>query len=131
VDDALRDHFDRLLERELEKLPPHILRLLEEAPLVVDDQPSDRLVEQLGLSHPNQLCGLYHGIPRTHQSVDIPHQLPESIYLFRGGICLQAGTRRVGEHTSELRRQIHITLLHEIGHHFGLTEEDLDEAGYG
>ena len=131
MNDELRRHFDQLLERELDQLPAHILQLLDVAPLVVDDQPSPQLIEQLGLHDPKELCGLYHGIPITHQSVAIPAHLPESIYLFRQGICHLAGCRRPGQQTAELKRQIRITLLHEIGHHFGLTEQDLEDAGYG
>ena len=130
MNDQLRQHFDRLLERELAKLPDHIHSLLDETPLIVDDQPTPELLARLDLGHPAELCGLYHGLPLTEQSVDIPRHLPESIHLFRLGICRLSGCGRVGERTPELRRQIRITLLHEIGHHFGLTEQDLEDAGY-
>lgn len=130
MNDELRDHFDRLLDRELSKLPAHIHALLDETPLVVDDHPTPEMLVKLGLRHPAELCGLYHGLPLTEQSVEVPRQLPESIYLFRLGICRLSGCERAGQRTAELRRQIRITLLHEIGHHFGLTEEDLEDAGY-
>ena len=54
------------------------------------------------------------------------YQLSPVIYLFRGPIL-----RSAGGDPDELSRQIWITLLHEIGHHFGLSEERLDELGYG
>ncbi|MCA9176172.1 MAG: metallopeptidase family protein [Planctomycetales bacterium] len=128
---SLREYFDTLLDQVLARLPSHLHRLLDQAPLIVDDAPSAQLLAELGLEHPDELCGLYHGIPRTEQSVAIPIQPPEAIFLFRQGICRLSGCRVVGENSHELERQIRITLLHEIGHHFGLSEEELEDAGYG
>lgn len=127
----MRDFFDQLVEQELDDLPPDLQALLDETPLLVEDRPSAKIIAEMGLAHPDELCGLYHGIPRTSQSVEIPHQLPEYVLLYREGICRLAGVRHPKDNPEELRRQIHITLLHEIGHHFGLDEDDLDELGYG
>ena len=130
-----RDEFDRLLDGEVEALPPAILELLEEVPLIVDDEPTAELLKSLGMP-PGEadLCVLPAAVPFTEQSVEQAFEMPGQIMLFRGPIQRLAAefAEEAGEpYASELRRQIHITLLHEIGHHFGLEEDDLDRLGYG
>lgn len=125
-----RDRFDRLLEQVLDELPPHILDLLEEVPLVVDDRPAGRQLDQQGQADPLDLLGLHEGIPLTERSVQDSGVLPERIHLFREGI-IDAAVDEAGRLSDRaLRREIRITLLHEIGHHFGLDEDGLAELGY-
>jgi predicted Zn-dependent protease with MMP-like domain len=131
-----RERFDRLLESVLETLPDALHRLLDEAPLVVEDAPTAELLRAMGLHEADDLCGLHEGLSRTERSVDHP-TLPDVITLFRRGIVdLAGGWEPVagdggtvgGE--SAVREEIRITLLHEIGHHFGLDEDDLERLGY-
>jgi predicted Zn-dependent protease with MMP-like domain len=135
---AERKRFDGLLERVLDSLPDRLHELLEEAPLIVEDRPSRALVEELGLDEEDELlCGLHSGTPLTERSVD-HSDLPETIHIFREGIVEQAGgwaPRRDEEGRwvgglDAVAREIRITVLHEIGHHFGLGEDDLAELGY-
>lgn len=130
--------FDSILEAVIESLPEAIQRLLEEAPVIVDDRPSRRLLAELGMDpREDTLCGLHSGTPLTQRSIDQTMELPETIHLFREGIVEQAGGwepqevegERIGGEES-VTREIRITLLHEIGHHFGLDEEDLARLGY-
>ncbi len=134
-----RDRFDAILEQVLAELPKNIHQLLEQTPLIVDDRPSPELLAELGLdSDEETLCGLHSGIPLTERTVLDGVSLPETIHLFREGIIDEAGgwTEWVDEEgtplggLNEVRRQIRITLLHEIGHHFGLDEADLQRLGY-
>jgi predicted Zn-dependent protease with MMP-like domain len=126
--DRQRRRFDTLLEEELERLPPALAELLEEAPLVVDDRPEPELLADLGMDgEPEALCGLHSGIPLTERSVEEPWAM-EVIHLFRMGIIAEAGGEDATE--EDLRREIRVTLLHEIGHHFGLDEDDLAELGF-
>ena len=123
---AQRDRFDALLEGVLGELPARLHDLLAEAPLIVEDRPSPRLLAELGADDDEELiCGLHSGTPLTERSVEAEGHLPETIHLFREGILEHAGGW--GE---ALLREIRITLLHEIGHHFGLEEDDLAELGY-
>lgn len=133
---AERDRFDALLESVLDALPAQYRRLLDEAPLVVEDEPSAELLAQLGFPAGDDLCGLHEGLARTERSIEMP-SLPDVITLFRRGIIDQAGgwettgcqaEPRGGE--AAVREEIRITLLHEMGHHFGLDEDDLDRLGY-
>lgn len=139
LSDEERDRFDRLLEDEIERLPARLRRLLDETPLIVDDAPSRRLLREMGLDpDAEDLCGLHSGIPLTERSVGDHATLPDQIRIFRRGIIDEAGgwepwvdedgTALGGE--ERIRREIRVTILHEIGHHYGLSEEDLQQLGY-
>lgn len=134
-----RDRFDALLEEILDALPQRVRDLLEEAPLIVEDHPSPELCAELGLDPEEEnLCGLHSGTPLTHRSVEHGHDLPETIHIFREGIIDQAGGWEPWQSDDgemlggeeQVREEIRITVLHEIGHHFGLDEDDLTELGY-
>jgi predicted Zn-dependent protease with MMP-like domain len=71
------------------------------------------------------LLGLYRGVPLPERSVNQVVEMPARIILFKANI------ERACRGRSEMIEQIRITLLHEIGHHFGFDEEDLEELGYG
>ncbi len=135
---AERRRFDALLERVLDALPPRLHELLEESPLIVEDRPSRKLMEELDIDEEDELlCGLHSGTPLTERSVE-HSDMPETIHIFREGILEQAGgwTPRRDEEgkwiggVDALAREIRITVLHEMGHHFGLDEDDLAELGY-
>ena len=129
-----RDRFDRLLDRVIEELPPSLHELLEQVPLIVEDEPSDRLLAELGIDRrQTELCGLHWGTPLTQRSVEHGATLPDQMMIFRGPIMRMVQRSRGGpdQASRELARQIRITVLHEIGHHFGLSEADLEALGYG
>ncbi len=131
--------FDDLLDRIVAELPPSLHELLEELPLIVEDEPSDELLASMGLRRDeSELCGLHWGIDLTRRSVEHSGRMPDQMHLFRGPILRVSGyrsrspRRRAAPGTTEaLAEQIRITLLHEIGHHFGLDEDDLTKLGYG
>lgn len=131
MDPRSRDNFDRHLEQVLAKLPPRITELLEQVPLYVEDHPSEAMLKQLGLRDRRELCGLYTGIPKIDRSIEGPPVPSDAIQIFREGIISQ--TRYLSGKVSgaPLREQIRITVLHELGHHFGMTEDELEEIGYG
>jgi len=126
--------FDEKLDPLVAGLPAPILEQLEEVPVIVEDEPDDALLLDLGMAPGiDDLCGLHSGVALTERSVEAAPDLPDQIMLFRGPIIRLAqshvpGTGRAA--VDELERQIRITLLHEIGHHFGLDEDDLDRLGY-
>lgn len=133
-----REHFDALLEGIIEELPAEIAALLDEVPLVVDDEPTKAMLKDLGMDEHDLLCGLHWGIALTERSVQQEGNLPDRIWLFREPIMELAGWWRGNPQTvsamhrrsERLFNQIRITLLHEIGHHFGLDEQQLAELGY-
>ncbi len=131
IDDRTRRIFDALLEQVMEELPDEIHALIEEVPLVVEDHPSKRTMREMEIESPDELCGLHDGVPLTERgSEDLP-TLPDTITIYRLGILSLVRAQTGDLDRDELRRQIRITILHEIGHHFGLDEEDLEALGYG
>ena len=71
------------------------------------------------------LLGYYQGVPLTQKSVSAPFEYPERILIFQANIEACCRTRK------EIVQQVRKTVLHEIGHHFGMDEDDLEELGYG
>lgn len=127
--------FDDLLESVLAELPSRVTDLLEEIPLIVEDYPSDDVLDDLGVDPDDDtaidnLCGLHSGIPLTERSVMHSGTMPDTIHVFRNGVLNLATGPDGYVDEAELRRQIRITVLHEIGHHFGLDEDDLRNLGY-
>lgn len=144
MDAEHRQRFDELLEQVIEGLPEGVHELFDEVPLIVDDRPDDALVKRLAVDfeipdEPGELdrfaaelCGLHSGRMLTERSVEDPADLPEDIRIFREGIVGIAGgwDGPRAEVDESIAEQIRITILHEVGHHFGLDEDDLEELGY-
>lgn len=127
----LRNIFDTELEAVLADMPARINELMQEIPLVVEDYPSPEVMRKVRVRHRSQLCGLYTGIPLNQRSINDFGVLSDVIHIYREGILSQA-TRRDGTISiPRLQNQIRITILHEYGHHHGLTERELREMGYG
>ncbi len=153
MNDAARDRFDALLQDAIDALPPHVHALLDEIPVVVLDRPTPAMIEDLrreGTLQPGEdglnLCGLHTGVALTERGVETEGgRLPDQVHLFREGILTlalgeegarawiesSAASRSGGPEDDEVYEEIRITLLHELGHHFGLDEDDLEELGYG
>jgi len=126
-----RRSFDELLEEVLERLPPLVHELIEKIPLVVEDYPSESVLERTGMRRRWQLCGLYTGIPLTERSVWQSGTLPDVVTIYREGILASAADRDGNIETERLRNEIRVTILHELAHHHGLDEDELRELGYG
>jgi predicted Zn-dependent protease with MMP-like domain len=130
MDDKLRTVFDNELEQVMAELPPEARKLLDDVPLVVEDYPSREVLERVGLRHRAALCGLYTGVPLIHRSVEMSGIPSDVVHIYRLGILHQANSYHSPVNPEELRRQIRITILHELGHHHGLTERELRKLGY-
>jgi len=126
----LRDYFDQQLDDVMSQMPPRVHALLEEVTMYVEDHPSRKIMQEMGVRHRSQLCGLYTGVPLTDRHVELSGVLSDAIYIYREGILAMAKGRRGRIDESELRRQIRITVLHELGHYHGLDEEELESLGY-
>lgn len=133
----LQKRFDELLDDAVEALPEHYRSLLEEVSVVVLDRPTAQMLRDLerdgviepGID-PNELCGLHTGAGITGRGVDDTGVLPDQIHLFRDGIVEAAGGWAIENADEHVYEEIRVTLLHELGHHFGLDEGDLDDLGY-
>lgn len=126
----LREEFDRHVDYVLARMPPRVHELLAEIPLYVEDYPSRKMLDRLGLVRRADLCGLYTGIPLTERRVEHSGVLSDAIHIFRLGILSMATRRNGSIDPRELRHQIRLTILHELGHHHGFDEQELEELGY-
>jgi predicted Zn-dependent protease with MMP-like domain len=127
----LREIFDRQLERVLPELPQQVRDFMDNVPLVVEDYPSPEIMRRVGVRHRSALCGLYTGIPLNRRSINDWGVPSDVIHIFRQGILRQARDPGGGIDDEELQKQIRFTILHEYGHHVGLSERDLRALGYG
>lgn len=124
---ADRQRFDAMLQKIINALPAGVRRLLDEVPVIVEDVPDDGVMEEMGEEDERGLMGLHTGVPFTEQSVEDSGTLPPDIRLYREGIVEHAGGWTDAD---AVREEIRVTLLHEIGHQFGLDEDDLERLGY-
>jgi predicted Zn-dependent protease with MMP-like domain len=131
VNVELRQIFDEQLEQVLPQLPQQVRNFMNDVPLVVEDYPSPEIMRKMRVRHRSALCGLYTGIPLIQRSINHSGVPSDVIHIYREGILSQAGIRRGSVDEAELRNQIRFTILHEYGHHVGLSERDLRELGYG
>jgi predicted Zn-dependent protease with MMP-like domain len=119
-----RDDFDRALRKALSELPPVFRKALDNVAVVVDEWPPDWLLDELGIPPEDTLYGFYHGVPLPERSFQDSGNLPDKISIYRGPLEEDFPGRE------ELWREIRVTLLHEIGHYFGMDEEELSRLGY-
>jgi predicted Zn-dependent protease with MMP-like domain len=117
--------FESLVEQAISDLPAEFAEFLEEVPIEVQDRAPKKLKYEMGLKDGSLLLGLYRGVSRTRRSVEDSGRFPDVIYIFQEDHELVCHSRQ------QMVEQVRKTVLHEIGHHFGMTEEDLDRLGYG
>jgi predicted Zn-dependent protease with MMP-like domain len=117
--------FSQLVEEALDGLPEQFAKFLEEVPVEIIDRSLPQFRKSVGLGQNGLLLGLYRGRPLTQRSVEQSSSMPDVIYTFQNDIELASRSE------AELVEQVRKTVLHEIGHHFGLGEDDLTELGYG
>jgi predicted Zn-dependent protease with MMP-like domain len=120
-----KTRFGELVERALREVPAPIAQHLEEVAVEIHDRATPSQRRGAGLNGNELLLGLYVGHPTTERSVFHDGYLPDRIYIFQRDVEL------VSSSEEELVQQVRTTVLHEIGHHFGMSEEDLDDLGYG
>ena len=132
VEQARRQRFERLVARTLDDLPDQVVSMLDNVEIIVEDEPTaDQLtsgrgyagsVERLA-SGDETLFGLYEGTPLTQRGSDYHLVLPDCITVFRGPL------ERACQSPQAVAREVRITILHELGHHLGLDEEQLTRHG--
>ena len=115
------DDFERIASRTFAQLPPTCQEMTREVVIRVDDFPTAEVLRSLNIDSPFGLLGLYHGIDLTRQSVLDVSPLPEMIFLYRRPILAHWET-----HDETLEDIIAHVLIHEIGHHFGLSDDDME-----
>lgn len=112
--DCSPEDFEALVADALDEIPPELGAAMDNVVVVVEDWPEDP-----------ELLGLYEGVPLTARG---PHTysgvLPDRITIYRGPLCARA------RHAHDLAAQVRVTVLHEVGHYFGIDDDRLHELGW-
>jgi predicted Zn-dependent protease with MMP-like domain len=112
--DVDEDTFGQLVEAALDSIPDELRRKMRNVVVAVED---------MGAS-PN-LLGLYHGVPLTNRTTSYAGVLPDRITIYRLPILRHCRT------VDDVVRQVRVTVVHEVAHHFGISDERLHELGWG
>ncbi len=111
-----RERFEELVGEALDRIPVELTRLMDNVVIFVEDEPPAGSPE---------LLGLYEGTPLTERGEWYAGVLPDRITIYRNPAL------RMCRSEDEVVREVGVTVVHEIGHHFGIEEERLHELGYG
>ena len=116
-----RDAFERLVAEALASIPRRFKKAMQNIAIVVEDEPSRELLAEMDIEPPDTLLGLYQGTPLTERHWGYGNTLPDRVLIFQGP------HERSAEDEDDLIVAIAETLIHEIGHYFGLSEEEIEE----
>ena len=116
-----RAQFERLVAEAVTLIPRRFRREMKNLALVVEDEPSDELLEEMEIEPPDSLYGLYQGTPLPERTWAFGNALPDRITIFQRPIEEDC------DDEDEIRAVIGETLIHEVGHYFGMSEEEIEE----
>lgn len=114
------DEIEAIARHTLDSLPEPFAGSLPDIVLLVEDFADDETLRSMGIDDPFDLSGIYEGVPLTERSVEQSGTLPERIRLFRRPILDEWATG-----TDTLEHLVAHVLIHEVGHHFGLSDADM------
>lgn len=113
------EEFEALVEQALDGLPDEFAELLDNVVVVVEEEPDPEDLQELGMDpEQEELFGLYQGVPRSERDTHYL-ALPDRVEIYRGPILRSCTDRR------QVIREVRDTVIHELGHHFGLDEDDM------
>lgn len=114
------EQFEVLVQRAVEGLPEDYARLLKNVAVMVEEEPPREVLDELGIDSEDDLLGLYSGTAVDNESFFSPGgQLPNRITIYRGPIL------RLCRTADEVVQEVRDTVVHEIGHHFGLDDDEM------
>jgi predicted Zn-dependent protease with MMP-like domain len=120
-----RKEFERLVERALRKLPRRFRARLENIAVVVEDWADEETLDEMGIEPPDTLYGLYRGTDLTRRDLQYGGVLPDVIAIYQGPIQEDCET------IAEMEELVRDTVAHEVGHYFGLDDDQLSEIEDG
>jgi len=116
--------FDRIVQQAIGRIPEEIRRHLDNILITVQKRPDPDMLEEMGYPPDEPLLGLYWGVPLNERSVADPPLYPDTIYIFKEPL------EEMCETQEELEEEIEITVVHEVAHFLGMSEDRLAELGY-
>ena len=129
------ERFEELVDEAMAELPERFAGRMENVDVIVRSRPPRKTLRQMGIGPRGTLLGLYEGIPQTRRTTAYGAVMPDRIIIFREPILDEADAVCPPDASDEefdeaIRLLVRETVLHEIGHHFGLSEEDLRSIDY-
>lgn len=115
-----REHFRELVEEAIDTIPLKFARQVRNLAIVIEDEASDELLDEMDMDDPSELLGLYQGTPLNERGWGYGNTLPDRIILFQFSI-----EDECADDEDEIVVAIGETLIHELGHYFGMTEEQI------
>jgi len=116
-----RDAFTRLVEEALLEIPKRFRTAMKNVAVVVEDEPPPHVLEELEMEPPDSLFGLYQGTPLPERSWTYGNTLPDRISIYQRPI------EEACEDDEEILECVAETVIHEFGHYFGMSEEEIEE----
>ena len=116
-----RERFRQLVDEALLTIPERFRDAITNMAIVVEDAPTPQQLDEVGVEPPDTLLGLYEGTPLTERHWAHGNTLPDKVTLFQGPI------EDASDDEDDLVVAIGETLIHEVGHYFGLSEEEIEE----
>lgn len=120
-----RREFRRLVREAVALIPPELLHRVHNVDIVVESRPTARDRKVAGVGPGSLLLGLYHGVPLTHRGENYNLVAPDKISIYQEHI------EAICADDDEVREQVRKTVLHELGHYFGIDDHRLHELGMG
>jgi predicted Zn-dependent protease with MMP-like domain len=115
-----RSAFETLVAEALRSVPRRFRKEMRNIAIIVEDEPSRELLREMNVKAPDTLLGLYTGVPLTERSWRGEQRMPDRILIFQGP------HERASSDEDDLVVAIGETLIHEIGHYFGMSEEQIE-----
>jgi predicted Zn-dependent protease with MMP-like domain len=116
-----REAFSRLVEEALREIPRRFRDAMKNVAVVVEDEPPDHILEEMEIGPDDTLFGLYQGTPLPERSWAFGNALPDRISIYKVPI------EDACETEEEIRDCVAETVIHEFGHYFGMSEEEIEE----
>lgn len=120
-----REDFEDLVVQALEELPEYFKKKLENIEVVVETRPTSEVLKKLQIGHPRLLLGLYQGVPLKRRGIRYGSVLPDKVTLYQEPI------ESVCNSEEEIEERVREVVKHEIGHYFGLSEDELQGLEIG
>jgi predicted Zn-dependent protease with MMP-like domain len=120
-----RRQFEALVERALRRLPRPFREKLANLAVVVEDWPDDETLDEMGIEPPDTLYGLYRGVDITHRDSSYGNVLPDTVTIYQGPIEEDCADE------ADMADLVRETVIHEIGHYFGLDDETMERIEDG
>jgi predicted Zn-dependent protease with MMP-like domain len=118
------ERFEEIVGEALDSIPDALWAVNDNVAILVEEWPNREQLQSVGLRYPGQLLGLYEGVPLTGRTHSYGLVAPDRITIFRRPIY-----RYCAPDEAVIRDQIRRTVLHEVAHHFGISDERLHELG--